>query len=474
MAAVDAAHELPSLSTGTAKKPTAETQPEADFLVEFGPEDADDPRNWSRRVKWAATLALSAQGFNRIMISTIMAPGIPDIATDLKMTNLEGTMALSAYVLATAFGPLVIGPLSEVYGRKNVIHVTNIWFLAWNLICGFANSKGLLIASRLLAGFGASAVYTVAYGVLADIWPNEQRGRSLSLYLLIPLTGAAIGPIVGGFIIQYSTWRWMFWATTIFQATAEIVTLPVVYETYAPLLLRRKAEKLREETGNSRYHTISEISNHRTALEVLAAVLGGLNYGLLYFALASFSNLFVSRYHQSVSISSLHYIALAIGEIAGAQVCGPLMDHLYRVLTRCAGGQSSPELRIPLLLPSVLLTPSGFLLYGWAAEFQLFWPVIDLGAAMLAMGMQVFNTTLRAYVMDSYPEHVSSASAATQFISSLLAFAFPLFADQMYASLGYGWGNTLLAFLSLGISLPSTAILWRFGARLRAKNDSSF
>lgn len=101
-----------------------------------------------------------------------MAPAIPTIAVDLKMSNIESTMALSAYVLATAFGPLVIGPLSEVYGRKTIIHITNIWFLAWNLICGFANSKGLLIAARLLAGFGASAVYTVAYGVLADIWQN--------------------------------------------------------------------------------------------------------------------------------------------------------------------------------------------------------------------------------------------------------------------------------------------------------------
>ncbi|CAK1362207.1 putative transporter [Cercospora beticola] len=454
------------------------------FLVTFSSGDPEDQ----------ATFALSTQGFNRILISTIMAPAIPTIAVDLKMSNIESTMALSAYVLATAFGPLVIGPLSEVYGRKTIIHITNLWYLAWNLICGFANSKGLLIAARLLAGFGASAVYTVAYGVLADIWPNEQRGRSLSLYLLIPLTGAAIGPIIGGFIVEYSTWRWMFWATTIFQAVAEIVTLPIIHETYCPLLLQRRATKLRLETGDSRYHTETEIrsqghstfkilSNNLTRpLRLLAfhptiqvqALLGGINYGLLYFALASFSSLIVSNYGQSVSISGLHYIALAIGEIAGAQLCGPLMDYLYCALTRRAGDRAAPELRVPLLLPSVILTPVGFLLYGWAAQYKLHWAIVDIGAALLAMGMQVFNTTLRAYVMDAYPEHVSSASAATQFLSSMLAFAFPLFAEDMYAALGYGWGNSLLAFLSIGIALPSTGILWKYGARLRAKNDSSY
>jgi MFS family permease len=112
-------------------------------------------------------------------------------------------MALSVYLLATALGPLVVGPLSEIYGRKSIFHFTNVWFLVGNIICGFANLKGLLIAAGLLAGVGASAAYSLAYGVLGDVWSAEQRGPSLSLYLIIPLTGSAIGPIVSGFIVQY-------------------------------------------------------------------------------------------------------------------------------------------------------------------------------------------------------------------------------------------------------------------------------
>jgi hypothetical protein len=79
--------------------------------------------------------------------------------------------------------------------------------------------------------------------------------------------------------------------------------------------------------------------------------------------------LFVNNYNESTSISGIHYIAVALGEIAGALLCGPLMDHVYKVLTSRVG-HSSPELRIPLLLPSVLLTPAGFFLYGWAAHFK--------------------------------------------------------------------------------------------------------
>ncbi|RDL41178.1 putative Synaptic vesicle transporter SVOP [Venustampulla echinocandica] len=417
------------------------------FLVTFSPDDPENPQNWSKKTKWGVTAALTATGFNRIMLSTIMASAINTIAIDLNMTNLDR------------------------------LFITNVWVLIWNLICGFANSKGLLLASRLLAGFGASAVYALGYGVLGDVWPPEQRGRSLGIYLLVPLLGAAFGPILGGL-----------------QAILAVASIPFVIETYAPLLLHRKAESLRKNTADPRYYAEIETREEgRSAawklqnslsrplrllmfhpIVQIQAILGAINYGLLYFALSSFSSLFVSAYGEPVSISGFHYIALCLGEVAGAQICGPSMDYTYRKLTARAGGNSSPELRIPLMVPGAILTPIGLLLYGWAAQYNMFWLVVDLGAAVLSLGMQVFGTTLQAYVMDSYPEHVSSASAATQFLRSLTAFAFPLFAPRMYETLGYGWGNSMLAFLSIGIGLPSTGLLWRCGAKLRAKKQSSY
>ncbi|KAF2869325.1 MFS multidrug transporter-like protein [Massariosphaeria phaeospora] len=464
------------------------------FLVTFGAEDADNPLNWSTKFKWGVTAAVSGMAFVRIMVSTMMAPAIGTIASELHMSTPEAFMALSVYLLAAVFGPLFIGPLSEVYGRKAIFHAASVWFLVWNLFCGFANSKGLLIATRLLAGFGASAAYSLAYGVLGDVWPPERRGRSVSLYLLIPLTGAAIGPIVAGFIVEYSTWRWMFWSTTILQVVLEALSLLVLNESYAPFLLRKRAEKLRKDTGNSRYHATIEMreSGRSTMwklrrslsrpLRLLAfhpiiqiqAILSGISYGLLYFALASFSSLHVSAYGESVAMSGLHYIAICVGSILGSQLCGPLMDYAYKRLKSHSGDGGVPELRIPILLPGVFFTPIGFLLYGWAAQYRLHWLIVDIGAALLALGMQIFDTALHAYIMDAYPEHISSASAATQVLRSLLAFAFPLFSDELYKTLGYGWGNSLMAFLSIGITLPATGILWRYGATLRARRESSY
>ncbi|TEY59416.1 hypothetical protein BOTCAL_0193g00180 [Botryotinia calthae] len=176
---------------------TTYAEVDAEYLVAFTiPQDPTNPKCWPTYQKWHTTLVLSSTGFNRIAVSTIMAPALHIVASELHMTSLESVMAMSVYLLATAFGPLLIGPLSELYGRRVVLHTTNIWFLIWNIVCGFARTKELLIAARLMAGLGASAIYALGSGVLGDVWRSDERGRSLGIYSLLQLFGAAAGPII--------------------------------------------------------------------------------------------------------------------------------------------------------------------------------------------------------------------------------------------------------------------------------------
>lgn len=428
------------------------------------------------------------------MVSTIMAPALTTISKELDMNSVEAVMALSAFMLATAFGPLVIGPLSEVYGRKPILHASNVWFLIWNLVCGFANSKGLLIAARFLAGFGASAIYSLAGGVLGDVWRPEQRGRSLGIYLLIPLLGAAVGPIIGGFMAARTTWRWMFWSTSAFQAVMLIICFPAFHETYGPTILHRRAEKLREDTGDHRYHTAAEqLDANKTISGIIrkavsrpirllifhpiiqiTALLSAFNYGVLYIVLSTFSDMWQTKYGQSVEISGLHYIACALGEVVGSQIGGPLQDNIFGKLKNRAGGEIAPEYHLPLMLPSGIIAPLGLIMYGWCAQFTAPWAVTDVAVFIALFGQQIMGQPIQAYVIDAYPDHTSSATAASQFIRSLTAFTFPLFAPIVYQSLGYGWGNTTVAFIALAIGIPAPLLLWKYGPGLRARARSSY
>ncbi|XP_044723964.1 major facilitator superfamily domain-containing protein [Hirsutella rhossiliensis] len=316
------------------------------LVVAFNePFDASNPKQWPRRRKWAVTNVLSASGFNRILVSTIMAPALPIIASEFDMSSAEAAMALSIYVLATAFGPLFIGPLTERF----------------------------LIAARFLAGFGASSIYALAGGVLGDV----------------------------------------------------------------------------------------------------CAVIAAFNYGILYIVLTSFAHLWVSQYRMSVELSGMHYIACALGELVGAQIGGPLIDWSYRrKLARSP--EHLPEFRVPLIFPGAIISCLGLFVYGWAAQYHVHWLAVDVGIFMSMFGMQLMGLPLKAYVMDSYPDHTGSALAASQFLESLTAFLFPLFAPSMYDALGYGWGNSTLAFAGLVFGVPTPLILWFFGARLRKRAQSSY
>lgn len=166
-----------------------------------GPDDPDNPKNWTFRKKWAATLIVSSFTFISPVSSSMVAPALGKIGQDLGITQeVELSLTLSIFVLAYAIGPLFLGPLSEIYGRVIVLQLSNMFFLAWNIGCGFAQTKGQLIAFRFLSGLGGSAPLALGGGVLSDCWHAEERGKAISIYSLAPLLGPAVGPIGGGFI----------------------------------------------------------------------------------------------------------------------------------------------------------------------------------------------------------------------------------------------------------------------------------
>ncbi|KAH8658407.1 major facilitator superfamily domain-containing protein [Xylariales sp. PMI_506] len=467
-----------------------------DYIVQFElPVDSRNPLDWHKARKWAVTNVLSASGFNRILVSTLMAPALSTIAADLEMTKAESAMALSIYMLASAFGPLVIGPLAEVYGREIVLHASNFWFLGWNIACGFATTKEVLITARFLAGFGASSIYALAGGVLGDIWRPHERGSSLGWYLTIPLIAVAVGPILGGFITANMSWRWMFWATSILQGVMMLICFVVFRETFAPLILHRIAARKRRETGDDRYQTLDErLGRHTSALKMLgkaltrplrllvfhpiiqaAALISAFNYGILYICLASYADLWITQYHMSIDISGLHYVACALGELLGSQIGGPLMDRLYKYMTRKSHDKTHvPEYRIPLIYPGAVVAAVGLVTYGWCAQYLLHWTVVDVGMVLSLFGLQLMGLPIQAYIMDVYPDHTSSALAATQFLRSMTAFLFPLFASTMYGSLGYGLGNSALAVGTLIIGIPAPFLIYLFGSKLRKSAEMSY
>ncbi|KAI9706222.1 MAG: hypothetical protein M1812_008245 [Candelaria pacifica] len=454
-----------------------------------GPDDPANPKNWTAGSKWAATLVVSSFTFISPVSSSAVAPALTSIASELNITNeVELQLTLSIFVLAYAIGPLILGPLSEVYGRVPVLQLSNLFFLVWNIACGFSRTKEQLIIFRFLSGLGGSAPLAIGGGVLSDCWRPEQRGRSISIYTLAPLLGPAVGPIAGGFIAENTTWRWAFHAISIADACIQLSGLFFLKETYAPKLLHRKADKLRKETGNEALHTEYEHPERtlfnllKTSLarpfrllssQIIVQVLGvymAYIYGLMYLVLSTFPSLWVTRYHESIGIGGLNYISLGLGFFLGTQICAPINDRIYRTLKKRNNGIGKPEFRVPLMVPGSILVPIGLFWYGWSAQAHTHWIMPNIGATIFAAGSIMNFQSIQTYLVDAYTRYAASAISAAAVLRSLAGFGFPLFAPAMYNALDFGWGNSLLGFLAIVLGVPAPFILWKFGENLRQKS----
>ena len=132
--------------------------------------DPANPLNFSTAAKWRVTILMSAFSLISLVSMTMVAPALSTIARELRITSAaEAPIILSVFVLAYAFGPMVFGPLSEELGRVPVLQFSNLWFLIFNTVSGFANTKSELIATRFLTGFGGSATMSVRTKLLASV-----------------------------------------------------------------------------------------------------------------------------------------------------------------------------------------------------------------------------------------------------------------------------------------------------------------
>lgn len=142
----------------------------------------------------------------------MFAPGIPLVMAEFKSTNDSlASFAVSVYLLGYAFGPLVIAPLSEFYGRLPVYHANTTLFILFTAACAKSTNLTMLIIFRFLAGLVGSCPLTIGAGSISDCFKQEERGRVMAIWTLPVLLGPSIGPVAGGYLSEYLGWRWNFW-----------------------------------------------------------------------------------------------------------------------------------------------------------------------------------------------------------------------------------------------------------------------
>ncbi|KAJ5341710.1 MFS general substrate transporter [Penicillium brevicompactum] len=421
-----------------------------------GPEDDSNPMNWTTTKKAVTVGMVSVFNFLTPLGSAMFAPGVEQVMNQFHSTSKPiSSFVVSVYLLGFAFGPLVVAPLSELYGRLPIYHACNILFTVSNVACSLAPSLSSLIGFRFLAGSVGSAPLALGAGTIADIIKPEHRGLAIAVWAVGPVIGPVVGPVCGGFLTQEVSWRWVFWVIAIAAGVTTAISLLVLRETYAPILLARRTKRLRRETGNSKlqsalYRDMTPVNLFKRSiirplnLLVLSPMVSLLSlyvavvYGFLYLLFTTMSQVYRNQYHFSASMVGLTYIGLGLGSIIGLLVTGRFSIHLA---TSSCQNQREEETRVPTSA------------HDSALSMHAYWFVL---------------TAIQTYLVEAFTSEAASAAAANTVLRSLMGAVLPLAGPSMYSALGLGWGNSLLAFISL-VMLPLPVLFLKYGEQLRTK-----
>ncbi|MEU1570158.1 MFS transporter [Streptomyces collinus] len=229
-----------------------------------------DVRLASPQGKWV--LLTTVLGSSMAMLdSTVVNVALPRIGRDLDANLSALQWTVNAYMVTLAGLILLGGALGDSLGRRKVFVVGVVWFAVASLLCGIAPNAGVLIAARALQGVGGALLTPGSLALIQASFHPDDRGRAVGLWSGFGGIGAAVGPFVGGWLVDGPGWRWVF----LLNVPVALVCVPVALR-HVPESGGGTVRSSEAESGGQRAHG---------RFDVLGAVLGALALALVTYAL---------------------------------------------------------------------------------------------------------------------------------------------------------------------------------------------
>ena len=270
--------------------------------------------------------------------------------------------------------------------------------------------------------------------------------------------------------------------------TIWVLDMLILDETYPPVLLVRKAQHLRSTTRNWALHAQFE-ENPPSAREMVekfglrpfhmlltpicfsVALYASFVYGILYGNLAAFPIEFEEKRGWNPFVGSLPFLGLLIG-IVLAGITNILNQKFYHARFEAAGNKAVPEARLPPMMIGSVVFSAGLFIFAWTSDPSIPWIATVIGTVLIGFGFfTIFQSALN-YLIDTFQKYSASAIAANRFLRSVLALAFPLFVNPMFAKLGVDWGTSVFAFFSV-LLIPIPFVFYKFGPMIRTRGKYS-
>jgi MFS family permease len=394
-------------------------------------------------------------------------------------SKTDSILLVTIWELGEAAGPLLIAPLSERYGRYPVFNIANMLFICGSILGVLSQSVGLLIFARFFIGATvASNVLNPA--IIGDIFPSEQRGGAMSVVMLAPLLGGAVGPAISGAIAESMGWRQTMWLAIGLAIVCEIAFLTLFRETYKVTVLAKMGKPIAENTDtpapdDEDLGLVAAITRPAKVfvssfiLQILS-LYGSLVFTFFYVMSTTLPDILQHNYNFSPAMIGTAFLSFSVGSILGLVVCNVFLDRIYKKFAAAGEAKPSAENRLPLLIVSSIALPFVVAMYGWVAQLVLPVWLMLLSVVLLGGFVILSMVPLMAYVVDAFNLFSASAMTAVLITRCLMSTFLPLVTVPLTDKVGYGLGFTILAAACLVLA-PVPFFIWRYGGQWRQKSE---
>ncbi|KAK6858083.1 MFS multidrug transporter [Apiospora arundinis] len=459
-----------------------------------GPDDPTRPQNWSLARKWTIVTTNSLATFMVSFSSSAFSGSLTQVQEEFKISADVALLGISLYVLGFAFGPMVWGPASELYGKKRPLWTGYVAFCLFQVLSALSWSTSSLLVSRILEAIAGSSTFAIMTGMFVDFLKDPtSRGIAAAMFSMSVFCGPAAGPIVGSVVTAHLGWRWSAWITLICSVVFGTAAFLVTPETSETTILQRRAQRLRKKAGD-KVNVVCEAEQgdkpglsafaekyltkplRMFALEPILSILTvymSFVYGIIYLTFELYPQAFVVVRGWSAVDASLSFFGILGGALVACIVLGA--HSIYRVGPKFAETQQHvPERRLPpMILGSVLLPAEGIFWFSWTsfpdvpALAQVFSGVLIGSGSILSFMSGIL------YLTEVYLAHANSALAINNFIRSTFAAAFPYIGKLLIVHIGINIGGSILGGICVFL-MPFPVILWTYGSIVRGWSKFAF
>ncbi|KAI1322241.1 MFS general substrate transporter [Xylariaceae sp. FL0255] len=422
------------------------------------------------------------------MSSYIYFPALVPISEDLHISVALINLTVTSYLITAAVSPAFMGDLADQSGRRPTYILMFTLMLGANVGMALQTSFPALVVLRMLQSAGASGLVAAAYGIVADITEKEDRGGFVGILLLFTDIAPSLGPVIGGSITQFLSWRWIFWFLLILQGAHSLIIILFLPETQRgivgngsgkctgiylsiPYFLQSPAiKKTRPEMKTQRRHfpnPLACLPILRNTQSAIVIVMYAITYAAKMTLQTSLGAQAVSIYQLSYLNAGLVYLPSGVAGGIGSYSAGRFMDYNYKKAKERLPSDGSPKVLSPPYLVKlrlkgipflVTITAAGTIGYGWALATKANISVMLIMQFLTGVTTASTFTITSTLLTDLNADRSATAQGASSIIRCLAAGAAIAVTDPLAGAVSLGWCFVIYAALVL-INLPLTWLI---------------